>query len=63
MGKSYPAFGIRDPFKAVRIGTKAIAQGDGGADSIVYNDGGSDSKWARAYCVAELHETRKHTHT
>ena len=45
--------------KAVRIITKAIAQGDMGADSIVYNDGGSASKWARAG-VAELHRTRKH---
>ena len=45
--------------KAVRIITKAIAQGDVGADSIVYNDGGSASKWARAG-VAELHRMRKH---
>ena len=39
--------------------TKAIAQGGIGADSIVYNDGGSARKWARAG-VAELHRTRKH---
>ena len=45
--------------KAVRIITKAIAQRDVRADSIVYNDGGSASKWARAG-VAELHRTRKH---
>ena len=44
--------------KAVRIITKAIAQGDMGADSIVYNDGGSASKWACAG-VAELDRTRK----
>ena len=43
---------------AVRIITKAIAQGDMGADSIVYNDGGSAIKWARAG-AAELHRTRQ----
>ena len=31
---------------AVRIITKAIASGDRGADSIVYNDGGNAAKWA-----------------
>jgi hypothetical protein len=31
---------------AVRIITKAIAHGDLGADSIVYNDGGSEPKWS-----------------
>ena len=44
--------------KAAQMITKAIAQGDVGADSIVYNDGGSASKWARAG-VPELHITRK----
>ena len=33
---------------AVRIITKAIASGDRGADSIVYNDGGNAAKWARS---------------
>jgi len=33
---------------AVRIITKAIANGDLGADGIVYNDGGSASKWLKA---------------
>jgi ribonuclease HI len=32
---------------AVRIITKAIAHGDLGADSIVYNDGGSEPKWSQ----------------
>ena len=41
---------------AVRIITKAIASGDRGADSIVYNDGGNAAKWARS-AAAHLHKT------
>jgi hypothetical protein len=40
----------------VRIITKAIASGDRGADSIVYNDGGSVAKWAQSG-DAHLHRT------
>jgi ribonuclease HI len=39
---------------AVRIITKAIAQGDVGAHQIVYNDGGNAQKWANMG-VQELH--------
>jgi hypothetical protein len=39
---------------AVRIITKAIASGDRGADSIVYNDGGIATKWAQSG-AAHLH--------
>lgn len=41
---------------AVRIITKAIANGDRGADDIVYTDGGSATKWARSG-AAHLHKT------
>ena len=41
---------------AVRIIIKAIANGDRGADSIVYNDGGNAAKWARSG-AAHLHKT------
>ena len=45
---------------AVRIITKAIASGDRGADSIVYNDGGNAAKWARSG-AAHLHKTQSVT--
>jgi hypothetical protein len=58
---------------AVRIITKAIANGDLGADSIAYNDGGNATKWHKAgapqlhRCVsdvpAELREDLKACHT
>lgn len=41
---------------AVRLITKAIANGDLGADNIVYNDGGTASKWSRAG-IAHLHRS------
>jgi hypothetical protein len=41
---------------AVRIITKAIANGDLGADSIVYNDGGSETKWSQEG-IAHLHRS------
>jgi hypothetical protein len=41
---------------AVRIITKAIANGDLGADHIVYNDGGSETKWIQAG-IADLYRS------
>jgi hypothetical protein len=41
---------------AVRIITKAIAQGDIGAHQVVYNDGGNATKWANIG-AADLHRS------
>ena len=44
--------------EAVRIITKAIAEGDKGASEIVYNDGGAPQKWSKNG-TGQLHRSAK----